>query len=272
LQTWRLCGGSVRGRSHELVGLPCQDAAGWLVTPEVTCLAVADGAGSARLGDLGSRSAIGAVLAWSQQATKLEGAEGLLLARQHLLGLADDLGCSARQLATTLALVVIHDGTVEIAQVGDCLTFVRQTDATVSCVSPPPHFEYANEVRFLTDPDLSADDIRVASFDSSLCEGVAVSSDGLKYKILDDIHASTPYAPFFRDAFEFASRPDATDAAIEAFLNGIENDQTGDDKTLLLASAALVEVGQEPAPLSDYRVLGAAASVIDRETEPAADP
>lgn len=46
----RVIGASVTGRSHEAAGKDCEDASGQRAEPELTCLAVADGAGS-RLDD-----------------------------------------------------------------------------------------------------------------------------------------------------------------------------------------------------------------------------
>ena len=52
---WRVGEASVRGTSHEKKGQPCQDAHYWDTLPEgVLVVAVADGAGSAALGEVGA--------------------------------------------------------------------------------------------------------------------------------------------------------------------------------------------------------------------------
>lgn len=49
---WRVAAASVRGTTHEKTGQPCQDAHCWEQLPEsVLVAAVADGAGSAALGE-----------------------------------------------------------------------------------------------------------------------------------------------------------------------------------------------------------------------------
>ena len=52
--TWMVSGGSVTGTSHRRVGLPCQDSSSYCIAGEVLIAAVADGAGSAALSDVGS--------------------------------------------------------------------------------------------------------------------------------------------------------------------------------------------------------------------------
>ncbi|MBW3622800.1 MAG: protein phosphatase 2C domain-containing protein [Armatimonadetes bacterium] len=69
--SWRVMGASVRGTSHAKTGQPCQDAFAWDRLDEgALVLAVADGAGSASLSDIGaeiaSQAAVNAVRTWLQ--------------------------------------------------------------------------------------------------------------------------------------------------------------------------------------------------------------
>ena len=64
MDDWRVMAASVQGESHEKTGQPCQDACEWLVTAGgVLVGAVADGAGTAELGDVGAQMATRAALA-----------------------------------------------------------------------------------------------------------------------------------------------------------------------------------------------------------------
>jgi hypothetical protein len=65
-------------------------------------------------------------------------------------------------------------------------------------------------------------------------DALALTTDGLRYQVLDDVVANRPFAPFFQAAWAYARRADATPDAVTAFLDEIE-DQSGDDKTLVLA-------------------------------------
>ena len=61
--TWRAAGVSVRGTSHEKTGQPCQDAVYWETFPHgLLVTAVADGAGSAALGEVGATVAVRAAV------------------------------------------------------------------------------------------------------------------------------------------------------------------------------------------------------------------
>lgn len=58
---WRVTAGSVRGVSHERAGMACQDAYAWHVTEQgVLIAALADGAGSAPLAEIGAQVAVAA--------------------------------------------------------------------------------------------------------------------------------------------------------------------------------------------------------------------
>ena len=62
---------------------------------------------------------------------------------------------------------------------------------------------------------------------------VSLSTDGLRYKILD-VASGDPYSPFYDDLFAYAKAEDSTSEGIERFLGRVD-DQTGDDKTLVVA-------------------------------------
>src|SRR5579862_696860 len=60
---WKVVAASVIGVSHEKVMLPCQDAHRWLVLPGgLLLVAMADGAGSAALADVGAAVAVEAAI------------------------------------------------------------------------------------------------------------------------------------------------------------------------------------------------------------------
>lgn len=66
-----------------------------------------------------------------------------------------------------------------------------------------------------------------------------MSTDGLRYKILTNLATQRPFIPFFEDVFEFAQDEASTNEAIQTFLSALD-DQSGDDKTLLLAVPGLM--------------------------------
>jgi len=67
----------------------------------------------------------------------------------------------------------------------------------------------------------------------------------------DGLPTNRPFAPFFHAAWAYARRADAEPDAITAFLDeisGDEGDQSGDDKTLVLA----VRDGSAPASSTTF--------------------
>jgi len=63
----------------------------------------------------------------------------------------------------------------------------------------------------------------------------ALSTDGMAYKITD-IVTGKPFEPFFKGVWERV-RSGAAASDFAALLRGIEDYQTGDDKTMVLATS-----------------------------------
>jgi Protein phosphatase 2C len=100
-------------------------------------------------------------------------------------------------------------------------------------LTPAPRAEYVNETAFLTGPD-ALSELRINVTPATQADTVFLATDGLRFKILDDLTTAAPFAPFFEDLAAFARTPQASDDAVRAFLAGLD-DQSGDDKTLLAA-------------------------------------
>jgi hypothetical protein len=240
---WRVIGASVAGSAHIKRGLGCDDAHGWHVGDGLAIVAVADGAGS-RSGTsaIGSQVAVEAVLLAATSSGFLDryGAQPEEATARVLGDAAGRLSERARQmelpvdaLATTLCVAILAEDRVTVAQVGDGLAAVEGVDGSVRMVAVADQFEYVNEVAFLTRPDV-ARHIKTFSEAANDIRGIALSSDGLRYKMLDDLAAVMPYRPFFESSWRYARTADASSHAIDRFLADVD-DQTGDDLTLVLA-------------------------------------
>lgn len=241
MTAWRLVGGSVTGSRHREQGQGCEDAHGWTVRDALVVAATADGAGS-RPGTsaLGAGAAVQAVLAGAATAEfdAQPGAEAAVgwLFRRALADVTAEAERSALPLdllATTLSVVVIDGDRVAVGQVGDGIAVCGSGDH-VRAVAVAERFEYANETVFLTTPDALSAHCRTWSTTTTTVDAVALSTDGLRYKVLDDVVRTEPFVPFFTEAWAYARRPDAVNDAVLAFLADVD-DQTGDDKTLVLA-------------------------------------
>ena len=232
---WRLLGGSATGSLHRRQGRGCDDAFGWHVGDDVVIAATADGAGS-RPGTsaFGAFTAVQAVVAAGAERPEVRDVGQLFQAAlsaveeaAHGLGVAPDL------LATTLSVVVIAGARVAIGQVGDGIA-VHGAGDVVEAVAVGERSEHVNETVFLTTPGALSEHLRAFSTAADAVDALALTTDGLRYQVLDDVRATRPFAPFFQAAWDYARRSDATTEDVIAFLDEVE-DQSGDDKTLVLA-------------------------------------
>jgi hypothetical protein len=246
---WRVVAASRCGTGHEKTGQPCQDVhcyrllpGGWLVAT------VADGAGSAALGEVGAgvaaRTALEAACARIGAPCPPEDDAGwrdLLLAvlqaaRTAVEDEAAARGAAAGDLATTLILVIATPQLVAVAQVGDGAAIVAGQGGTVA-LTVPATGEYVNETTFLTSPEaLATAQVRVWR---GMPTGLAVLSDGLQRLALR-LPPGEPHGPFFAPLFAFAAamvdRAEA-ERELQVFLGSPRVvERTDDDVTLLLAA------------------------------------
>ena len=254
---WRVAGASERGAGHERSGAPCQDAHGYEVAEgNYLIAAVADGAGTAPLGDIGADAAVRAAVAASRAAlahARPSFADGdawrrllgdiVAAARRAVEDEAARRAQEARDLATTLILLVAGDDGVAAAHVGDGATVVADADDRLLALTVPRHGEYVNEVVFLTAPDaLAAAQFSVwhpAEGQGGRLAHVALFSDGLQDVALN-LRDNAPYPPFFAPIFRFVSEEkDASRARADLadFLSGPRlRARTDDDVTLVIGS------------------------------------
>jgi hypothetical protein len=247
---WKIIGASVAGNSHLAVGRACEDASAWHAADGCAFLTIADGAGSRVMSRDGASLAVGRALLL---ATKVAAAGGdpigqlpLIFAdvREQIVALAGAEGRDADDYATTLAVAVLTPAEVGIAQVGDTIAVVGRGGG-YETVAPAPRGEYVNETTFLTGQDALAE-IRVRVYPAAEVDGVFLATDGLRFKILDNLAASTPFTPFFDDLAAYAGSEGASDGTLSRFLEGLD-DQSGDDKTLVAAVRAVQRAGSDEA-------------------------
>jgi hypothetical protein len=154
-------------------------------------------------------------------------------ARSSLESLAVASERTVDDFATTLAVAVAHDDYVAVGQVGDGIIVVRDQSGVIRSLVIADRFEYANETVFLSAADWDAN-LKVDRLPAADVAGIALSTDGLRFKILEDLATGVPYAPFFEDAFGWVDSDSATSTAVANFIGGLD-DQSGDDKTLVIA-------------------------------------
>jgi len=245
---WRTAGVSVPGVSHLRTGTPCQDAHLWEQTASgILIAAVADGAGSASLADVGSacavRAAVKASLEHLSDGLPLEDedwqallAEALQAGREALTAEAAAHSGSLSDLATTLLVALATPELVAAGQVGDGAVVVRLAGPRFQAVTRPPAQEFLNETTFLTSEDV-LDQAQFAVVRDHLT-ALALLSDGLQMLALK-LPEGTPHPPFFdplmRLVAEVNDRETAEEHLRRFFQSPRITDRTDDDLTVVLA-------------------------------------
>jgi serine/threonine protein phosphatase PrpC len=247
---WHIGAASVRGTSHVQSGQPCQDAHYWRILPkDALVVAVADGAGSAPLGQIGATIAAStavttlcARLAGSPWPCEDAGWEACLATAVEVAQTAVNNEARARQvarrhLATTLILAVATTEHVAVMQIGDGAVVVGDGAGNVMSLTAPLNGEYANETTFLVAPDAVSSAQRRAWHGQ--LTSLAAFTDGLQRLALT-MPSGAPYAPFFIPLFRFVTAESNAKEAheqIAAFLrSGRVTDRTDDDLTLVVAT------------------------------------
>jgi Serine/threonine protein phosphatase len=235
------------GTSHEKRSQPCQDAHQWRLLPNgVLAAAVADGAGSATLAEVGAKIAVEAAVERFVSTKMLPQTDDewyvfltatLQVARAAVEAEAAVREVASRDLACTLIAVVATPELIAVAQIGDGAAVAGDSAGNAIALTIPPCGEYINETIFLISPNA----VETAQFQvhREKMAHLAVFSDGLQMLALK-IPEGTPHGPFFAPLFRFSREfKDEVEAKqqLESFLRSPRvSERTDDDLTLLLAS------------------------------------
>jgi hypothetical protein len=251
------------GTSHVKSGDPCQDASACEVAEgpqasDVLIAVVCDGAGSAKLSQVGSAETCRFIIERIKELlstglpvaeiTKEVATRIVLDAQEHLRATAENVGATARDMACTLIAAVIAPGSAVFIQIGDGVAIVgprTEPSNEFSWVFWPERGEYANTTTFLSDEQV-AEHVQHTVVPDGIDE-VALLTDGIQSLVLDyKEHAA--HAPFFSSmmaplrARTDSGHIDGLSAKLAAYLDSAQiNARTDDDKTLILASRRVTE-------------------------------
>jgi len=242
--TWKCLSASVIGTSHITMQKPCQDAHGVLVLDNgVLIVAVADGAGSARRSEDGSRCAVDTALRYlgeqlqGQQPDGMEACETLLQnAVEKCRSALQELAPTGKfgDVATTLLLTIVTDQWLSTAQIGDGAVVCRSNPGGLRVLSDLRRGEYVNETTFLTSSDYRSR-LHQVTLPSKDVDALAMFSDGIEFLAVQ-YSDNTAHEPFFASTFDFAGNANSTESELVEFLQSERVcERTDDDKTLVLA-------------------------------------
>lgn len=158
---WNTIHCEVQGRSHITTGTPCQDKTYTYVANNVNVIALADGAGSAKLSHYGAETVIKYICTELTKMFDYYFAEndGVIVKRQITTGLLNSLSkkaiqlkCEVKDLASTLLLAAIKDERFIIAHIGDGVIGYLKNDE-LKIASQPENGEFVNTTVFTTSED-----------------------------------------------------------------------------------------------------------------------
>jgi hypothetical protein len=250
ISQWRIVSASVCGTSHSKNQQLCQDAHHWqLLANNVLVIAAADGAGSAKLGKVGSMIAVETAIEHlsHQEITSNTLAnndflgylltDAMLAARKAIEIEADICHNQPHDLATTLILMIATPEIVAVGQIGDGLAVARNSMGNLIALAIPSNGEYINETTFLTSVD-AMDTAQIKIWRDEIVN-VGVLTDGLQMLALNMI-VGEPHKPFFFPLFEFVANAEDRILAKEHLMRFLSSEKitqrTDDDLTLILAA------------------------------------
>ena len=246
---WSIAAASVPGKSHTAVGRGSDDAYAWSLADDGSGLvaAVADGAGS-RTGtsawgsyiacQVVSRHATTLVASLGTQVEAEAAIEELFAAVLAGIGAKSrSLGLTLGDLSTTLAVAVLGPSASVVAQVGDGIV-VCEVAGKPAVRIPEEKGEYANETVFVTSSEALRTQLRHEYLEGGV-ERFALSTDGLRYKLLNIHEGGSAFVPFYTSMWRRLETSLVPKETLANFLDNLD-DQTGDDKTLIIGARSPV--------------------------------
>ncbi|MBQ7217661.1 MAG: protein phosphatase 2C domain-containing protein [Synergistaceae bacterium] len=185
---WHISGAAVQGLRHEEENIPCQDKIFAAAQNGITAVALADGAGSAKLSHFGAEEAVRvACELLCEKFREFVDAEDSGEVRRAVLeclmseleGIAQEKGCSIRDLASTLLAVAVDEENVLMLHIGDGLIACCR-DGRFFAASLPDNGEFADETVFVTSGDAFRR-MRLYKGKSEGISGFALMSDGAEF-------------------------------------------------------------------------------------------
>lgn len=191
MSEWHLASAESQGVGHQESNTPCQDKTHCVEADEVSVIALADGAGSAKLSHFGAETVVkaaGDLLAsdFDRLYTDKEGdAANLVLATvlEALEAQASELDCQISHLASTLLAIAVKKGRYIAVHIGDGV-IGGLGNTTVEVISEPDNGELANETKFVTSAD-AANHIRLYRNQAKKYSGFILMSDGSAHSLYD---------------------------------------------------------------------------------------
>ena len=245
---WKTATKSVRGSAHHLNGLPCQDSSDYIVLADVLICALSDGAGSARLSDIGSKIIVEESLLFfrnyfndveaPERALRDLGQEqgGWLIEniRKRIVRTALEHNESEQEFAGTLLVAVVGSKKTVFYQVGDG-AWCACKSGVLGAVTWPEQGEFVGQTVFVTS-SAALKSIQCAFIEGSVDYIIGIT-DGLERLSLD-IQGQVPHVGFWNPLVSELRQSNLVEdfiSKLEIFLSSPRVcERTDDDKSVAL--------------------------------------
>lgn len=158
---WNVIQCAIQGRGHIKSNTPCQDKTYSMITDTMRVIALADGAGSARLSHYGAETVTKFICSELSEKfdTYFADNDGAAVKQQLIEGLikslnetAKQLDCEIKELASTLLFVAVKNDQFIIAHIGDgVIGYLKNNELKIA--SQPENGEFVNMTVFTTSKD-----------------------------------------------------------------------------------------------------------------------
>lgn len=247
---WLTCNYEVKGRKHELMDIPCQDKTAVFrdEANKVTAVALADGAGSAKIAEKGAECVVNKVLPYvnkyfdriyNNRQDPLIIDELVNYLHEELVRVAHTCNGRIDDLATTMLFCVIKDSRFLAGHIGDGIIGIHCSNST-ALLSSPVNGEYVNETFFVSDEN-AALHMSIYGGEIGDIDGFILLSDGsanslYEYKsarfseavenifVMSGIMSNESFAKMLGEAFDDIVRKRTTDDCSIALLTLPIND------------------------------------------------
>lgn len=182
---WKAVNYEVCGRSHKKTSLPCQDKTIFSSSNNVDIIALADGAGSAKLSHYGAETVIKAASEFVSNNfdTLISNEDGKQVKIEILNYLLDSLKsksvellCDLKELASTFLMVAVKEDKFLISHIGDgVIGYLKSGELKIA--SKPENGEFANTTTFVTSKD-AISTMKLFKGNSESINAFVVMSDG----------------------------------------------------------------------------------------------
>lgn len=206
-----------QGVSHKVSDTPCQDSVLIKQDDGYLFLGLADGAGSAKHSDIGSKSilrflAVDMRIYFDYYNLNKEEASATLLKKIHLAlnSIARFHKVEIKDLSSTLLCMVVSYGQYMVVHIGDGVVGMLDSKDNLTVLSEPENGEYANYTYFTT--SLDSKRVRTYRGDIENLNGLVLMSDGVEESLYH--YKTKTLAPITKDIIKLLDQYSSTEVSL----------------------------------------------------------